>query len=140
MIVNASITVISFALKGEPTYVVEDRKEEKKNQISQRKKRVKKETQSGVDTQGKWIKKSGKLYYGYKKHIGGDKMGIILAVHSVAANEYDSRGLNTLISKLGYNKEKYMQTNGTKCQTTCLTFIVEASNTVYRKKPIGTGP
>ncbi|XOD67485.1 MAG: hypothetical protein ACMUEL_05955 [Flavobacteriales bacterium Tduv] len=35
------------------TYVVEDRKEEGKKQIGQRKARVKKETQSGVDTQGK---------------------------------------------------------------------------------------
>ncbi|XOD67522.1 MAG: transposase [Flavobacteriales bacterium Tduv] len=74
------------------TYVVEDRKEEGKKQISQRKAGVKKETQSGVDTQGKWLKKSGKLYYGYKKHIGEDKNGMILAVHSVAANKHDSRG------------------------------------------------
>ncbi|XOD66878.1 MAG: hypothetical protein ACMUEL_02285 [Flavobacteriales bacterium Tduv] len=41
---------------------------EKANQSKKRKE--KKETQSGVDTQGKWLKKSGKLYYGYKKHIG----------------------------------------------------------------------
>ncbi|XOD67817.1 MAG: hypothetical protein ACMUEL_07950 [Flavobacteriales bacterium Tduv] len=60
-----------FAPKGDPTYVVEDRKEEGQKQISQRKVRLKKETQSGVDTQGKWLKKSGKLYYRYKKIIGG---------------------------------------------------------------------
>ncbi|XOD67478.1 MAG: hypothetical protein ACMUEL_05910 [Flavobacteriales bacterium Tduv] len=40
-----------------------------KKQISQRKARAKKEAQSGVDTQGKSLKKSGKLYYGYKKDI-----------------------------------------------------------------------
>ncbi|XOD66904.1 MAG: hypothetical protein ACMUEL_02425 [Flavobacteriales bacterium Tduv] len=45
---------------------MEDRNEERKKQISQRKERVKKETESGVDTQGKWMKKSGKLYYVYK--------------------------------------------------------------------------
>ncbi|XOD67262.1 MAG: hypothetical protein ACMUEL_04625 [Flavobacteriales bacterium Tduv] len=39
-------------------------------QISQRKARVKKEIQSGVDTQGKWLKKSGKLYHGDNKDIG----------------------------------------------------------------------
>ncbi|XOD67841.1 MAG: transposase [Flavobacteriales bacterium Tduv] len=50
----------------------------------------------------------GKLYYGYKKHIGGNKNGMILAVHSVAANEHDSRGLKLLISKLRYKtKEVY---------------------------------
>ncbi|XOD66547.1 MAG: hypothetical protein ACMUEL_00355 [Flavobacteriales bacterium Tduv] len=65
---------------------------------------VKKETQSGVDTQVKWLKKSSKFYYGYKKYIGGggDKNRMILAVHIVAANEHDSRGLKLLISKLGY--------------------------------------
>ncbi|XOD67286.1 MAG: transposase [Flavobacteriales bacterium Tduv] len=36
--------------------------------------------------------KSGKLYSGYKKHIGVDKNGMILAIHSVTANEHDSIG------------------------------------------------
>ncbi|XOD67384.1 MAG: hypothetical protein ACMUEL_05335 [Flavobacteriales bacterium Tduv] len=62
------------------TYVVEDQKEKREKQISQRKARAKKETQSGVDTQRKWLKKSGKLYYEYKKHIEVDKNGMILAV------------------------------------------------------------
>ncbi|XOD67106.1 MAG: hypothetical protein ACMUEL_03630 [Flavobacteriales bacterium Tduv] len=31
---------------------------------------------------------------------------MILAVHSVAANEYDSRGLKLLISKLGYKLQR----------------------------------
>ncbi|XOD66687.1 MAG: hypothetical protein ACMUEL_01175 [Flavobacteriales bacterium Tduv] len=55
------------------------------------------------------------------------KNEIILAVHSVAANEHDSRKLKLLISKLGYNLEKYMQTKVSKSQPMCLTFIVEAS-------------
>ncbi|XOD67871.1 MAG: hypothetical protein ACMUEL_08260 [Flavobacteriales bacterium Tduv] len=57
--------------RGDPTYVVEAREEEEQKQISQRKAEVKKEIQSGVTTQRKWLKKSGKLYYGYKKHMGG---------------------------------------------------------------------
>ncbi|XOD67234.1 MAG: hypothetical protein ACMUEL_04480 [Flavobacteriales bacterium Tduv] len=52
-------------------------KEEKANQSKKRK--GKKETQLGVDTHGKWLKKSGKLYYGYKKHMGVDKNGMTLA-------------------------------------------------------------
>ncbi|XOD66854.1 MAG: transposase [Flavobacteriales bacterium Tduv] len=67
VIVDTSITVRPFAPKGPPTYVVEDREGRGQNQISQRKSRTKKETQSGVNPQGKWLKKSGKLYYGYKK-------------------------------------------------------------------------
>ncbi|XOD67179.1 MAG: hypothetical protein ACMUEL_04120 [Flavobacteriales bacterium Tduv] len=36
----------------------------------------------------KWLKKSGEIYYGYKKHIEVDKNGMRLAaLHSVAANE-----------------------------------------------------
>ncbi|XOD68027.1 MAG: hypothetical protein ACMUEL_09185 [Flavobacteriales bacterium Tduv] len=31
---------------------------------------------------------------------------MILAVHSVAANEHDNRGLNPLISKLGYKTQR----------------------------------
>ncbi|XOD66678.1 MAG: hypothetical protein ACMUEL_01120 [Flavobacteriales bacterium Tduv] len=41
--------------------------------ITQRKARVKKETQLGVDIQGKWLKKLGKIYYEYKKQIGLEK-------------------------------------------------------------------
>ncbi|XOD67268.1 MAG: hypothetical protein ACMUEL_04670 [Flavobacteriales bacterium Tduv] len=63
---------------------------------------------------------------------------MILVVHSVAANEHDSRGLKPLISKLEYNPEKYMQTKVPKYQTRYFTFIVEASKAVYRKKPYRT--
>ncbi|XOD67694.1 MAG: transposase [Flavobacteriales bacterium Tduv] len=138
MIVEASITVSPLAIKGDLTSVVEDRNEEVQKQISQRKTRVKKETQSGVDTQEKWLKKSGKLYYGYKKHIWVDKNGIILAVHNVAANEHDSRGLKPLIGKLRYNPIEVYAEKGYQVVAKCLTFIVEASNTVYRKKSIGS--
>ncbi|XOD66693.1 MAG: hypothetical protein ACMUEL_01205 [Flavobacteriales bacterium Tduv] len=71
--------------KGDPTYVIKVRKEKGKSKSVKEKERVKKETQSGVETQGKWLKKSGKLYYGYKKNIGVDKNGILLAVHIVAS-------------------------------------------------------
>ncbi|XOD67325.1 MAG: hypothetical protein ACMUEL_05005 [Flavobacteriales bacterium Tduv] len=70
VIVDFSITVSPFASRGAPIYVVKDRKEEGKKQISKRKARLKKEIQSGVDTQGKLLKKLGKFYYGYKKLIG----------------------------------------------------------------------
>ncbi|XOD67450.1 MAG: hypothetical protein ACMUEL_05760 [Flavobacteriales bacterium Tduv] len=63
-----------------------------------------------------------------------DKNGMILAaVHSLAANDHDSRGLKPLIRKLAYKPDKYMHSKVTKCQPTCLTFIVEVSNTVYRR-------
>ncbi|XOD67565.1 MAG: hypothetical protein ACMUEL_06430 [Flavobacteriales bacterium Tduv] len=60
----------SLASNGATTHVVENRKKEQKRKSVKEKKG--KKTQSGVDTQGKWLKKLGKLYYGYKKHIGMD--------------------------------------------------------------------
>ncbi|XOD67469.1 MAG: transposase [Flavobacteriales bacterium Tduv] len=61
---------------------------------------------------------------------------MILVVHSVAANEHDSRGLKSSICKLGYKPREVYADKGTKCLPTCLTFIVEASNMVYRRMPI----
>ncbi|XOD67332.1 MAG: hypothetical protein ACMUEL_05040 [Flavobacteriales bacterium Tduv] len=46
------------------------------------------------------LKQLAKLYYRYKNFMGVDKNGIILAVHSVVANEHDSKELKPLISKL----------------------------------------
>ncbi|XOD68149.1 MAG: hypothetical protein ACMUEL_01565 [Flavobacteriales bacterium Tduv] len=42
----------------------------------------------------------------------GDKNGMILATHSVAANENDSRGLKPLISKLGYKTREVYAKKG----------------------------
>ncbi|XOD66583.1 MAG: transposase [Flavobacteriales bacterium Tduv] len=137
MIVDTSITVSPFASKRSPTYVVEDRKEEREKQISQRKERAKKKTQSGVDTQGKWLKKSGKLYYGYKKHIGVDKNGMILAVHSVAANEHDNRRLKPLIRKLGYNPREVYADNGYQVPANVFYFHSQGIKDRIQKKPIG---
>ncbi|XOD66636.1 MAG: hypothetical protein ACMUEL_00870 [Flavobacteriales bacterium Tduv] len=55
---------------------------------------------------------------------------MILAAHSVATSEHNSRELKALISKPGYKPEKYMQIKVTKFQLTCLTFIVEALKTI----------
>ncbi|XOD68107.1 MAG: hypothetical protein ACMUEL_09670 [Flavobacteriales bacterium Tduv] len=49
----------------------EDRKEDGKKQINQRKAKVKKDSIRSRHSR-KMVKKSGKLYYGYKKHIGGE--------------------------------------------------------------------
>ncbi|XOD67883.1 MAG: hypothetical protein ACMUEL_08325 [Flavobacteriales bacterium Tduv] len=54
---------------------------------------------------------------------------MIVAVDSVVANEYDSIGLKSLITKLGYTSREVYSDKGYH-QPTCLTFIVEISNTV----------
>ncbi|XOD67631.1 MAG: transposase [Flavobacteriales bacterium Tduv] len=134
------LLVRSFALNGSPSYVVEARKEEGQKQISQRKARVKKKTQSGVDTQGKWLKKSGKLYYGYKNHIGGYKNGMILSVHSVAVNEHDSRGLKPLISKLGYKPREVYSDKGYQVPVNMSYFHIRGIKDRIQKKAYRNHP
>ncbi|XOD67618.1 MAG: hypothetical protein ACMUEL_06740 [Flavobacteriales bacterium Tduv] len=51
---------------------------------------------------------------------------MILAVHSVADNEHDSRGLNPLIRKLGYKAREVYVDKVYKFQLMCFAFIVEA--------------
>ncbi|XOD66903.1 MAG: hypothetical protein ACMUEL_02420 [Flavobacteriales bacterium Tduv] len=84
MIVNASITVIPICSPRAllPTkWVGEEGRGAKANQS--KKINGKKATRSRVNSKGKWLKKSGKIYYGYKKHIGMDKNGMILSVRSL---------------------------------------------------------
>jgi len=52
------------------------------------------------------VKKRGKYTYGYKKHIGVDKNGIILGVHTTTANEHDSKGLEPLMDKIPKSQRK----------------------------------
>ena len=55
--------------------------------------------QPGVETspQARWIKKAGKLHYGYKKHFLTDDNGLVLTVRTTAANQHDSKSLEPLI-------------------------------------------
>ncbi|XOD67555.1 MAG: hypothetical protein ACMUEL_06365 [Flavobacteriales bacterium Tduv] len=47
-----------------------------------------------------------------------------LEVHSIVANEHNSRVLNPLINKLGYKLRKLYADKGYQIQQTCLTLIV----------------
>ncbi|XOD68209.1 MAG: transposase [Flavobacteriales bacterium Tduv] len=76
------------------------RKKENANQSKKRKSKKRDSIRSRHSR--KTAKEISKLYSGYRKNIGVDKNGMILTIHSVAANAHDSRGLNSLISKLGY--------------------------------------
>ncbi len=56
-------------------------------------------TQPGVDTEARWIKKSGKSIFGYKQHTVVDDNGLVIAVETTAANCHDSKPLLTLLDK-----------------------------------------
>ncbi|XOD68103.1 MAG: hypothetical protein ACMUEL_09650 [Flavobacteriales bacterium Tduv] len=48
---------------------------------------------------------------------------MMLAVHSVAANEHDSRWLKPLISKLGYKPQRSIYNKGYQVPPTCVLLL-----------------
>jgi len=109
-IVDASITDSPRKPRGKKEYeVVEDRKEQPDAGKDEQRPATTDtvlvvKTQSHVDTQGAWIKKAGKLRFGYKKHIATDDQGLIRAVITTAANESDIVHLEDVIKKAGVEK------------------------------------
>ena len=104
-IVDATVTDSPRKPKGKTTYVIaDDRKEEDRSETEigeeAAQKQVIKMTQPGVDTQAAWLKKAGKLHYGYKKHLCTDEAeGMITAVVTTAANESDMHHISDVVSK-----------------------------------------
>jgi IS5 family transposase len=58
-------------------------------------------TGGSYDREGGWIKKGNKIYYGYKRHIIVNKDGLILGVHTTAANVSDTTEMKELVKKSG---------------------------------------
>ena len=68
---------------------------------------LKKIEHPGSDHDARWVKKSGKTIYAYKKHIATDYNAMIMGVsHTTGANEHDSKGLLPLISKIPLSQRK----------------------------------
>lgn len=79
-IVDASVIDTPLKPKGKVTHeVTEDRKDDKEVQ-------VKKQYAKSVDVDASWIKKAGKIRYGYKKHVVTDEKGLVLGVVTTKAS------------------------------------------------------
>lgn len=109
--VDASLTESPFSPKGTTTYeLAEDRKEEDRSEEQKQKEsdyhQLKQVEQPNADNDARWVKKSGRAVYGYKKHIATDTNGMILGVHTTTANEHDSKGLQPLIDKIPRSQRK----------------------------------
>lgn len=107
--VDASITDSPFSPKGKTEYeIASDRKEDDRDdehkQEEEQHQEVIKKTKPGVDSEARWLKKGGKLHYGYKKHIAVDKDGLVEGVHTTTANEHDSRGFEKVMEKVPKKK------------------------------------
>ena len=104
-IVDATVTESPRKPRGKTTYIIAgDRTEQDRTEIDIKKEAVEKQvikmTQPGVDIQAAWLKKAGKLHYGYKKHIcTDDAEGMITAVITTAANESDMHHISDVVNK-----------------------------------------
>lgn len=91
VLVDASVVETPLRPKGKPGYqVMEDRGEETLSEEESNKEKQEKKYQQvhhpGVDTEGAWLKKGKKTYYGFKKHVVTDEEGLVLGVVTTAAN------------------------------------------------------
>lgn len=105
-IVDASITDSPRKPRGKKEYeIVEDRKEQtnggNEQQLLPPTQALTVKVQSHVDKEGAWIKKAGKLRFGYKKHIATDEQGLVRAVITTPANESDIVHLEDVIERAG---------------------------------------
>lgn len=109
--VDASLTASPFSPKGATTYsLASDRQEDERDEQDKLAEatyhNLKKVEQPGADNEARWLKKGKKTLYGYKKHIAVDENGIILGVHTTAANEHDSKGMISLVDKLSLDESR----------------------------------
>ena len=106
VIVDASITNTPRRPRGGKSYeVVEDRKEDENMEASE-KAMLKEVVKPNVDTEARWVKKMGKLHFGYKRHTVTDENGMVLAEETTAANESDMKHLEHaqhIMESVAYN-------------------------------------
>jgi IS5 family transposase len=95
-IVDASVVDTPRKPKGKVTHeVVNDREEE--NEETEAHKEVEQQYADSVDKEADWIKKGGKLRYGYKKHCVTDNEGLILGVLTTKANVNEISNLEEVL-------------------------------------------
>lgn len=101
-LVDASIIDSPLKPKGRAKYkVAEDREQEPREAIELEKetesKALQKQVHPSVDTEAAWIKKAGKVRYGYKKHHVTDNEGLVLGVVTTAANVNEITNLEEVL-------------------------------------------
>ena len=102
-IVDASITPSPLKPKGKATYqITEDRSEVEptleENQKEQKAVELLKIVQPGVDTEASWVKKAGKLQYGFKKHVVSDNEGMAIGVLTTTAKVNEISNLEEVLA------------------------------------------
>lgn len=101
-IIDASIVDSPLKPKGTVTYEIETDRAEKERSEDQKELETQEQTllkieKTGVDTDARWIKKAGKLRYGYKKHYVTDQEGLVLGGLTTAANVNEIANLEEVL-------------------------------------------
>ncbi len=99
MIVDASITDTRRRSHSQKEYVVVEDRREGDNKEAADKAFLKEQEKPNVDKGACWLKKSGKLHFGYKRHTVTDLNGQILSEETTTANESDIKHLRTPLEK-----------------------------------------
>ena len=102
VIVDASVIDTPLKPKGKVSYEVATDRSDKERPESELKKEKEDQTtlkvlKPQVDTQAGWIKKAGKLRYGYKKHHVTDENGLVLGVLTTEANVNEIANLEQVL-------------------------------------------
>lgn len=96
-IVDASITDTPRRPRGKKEYeAVEDRKETDCEEKPSLQEKIK----PHVDKDARWVKKAGKLRFGFKQHTAVDRNGLVLGVVTTSANESDMNHLEDVLDKI----------------------------------------
>lgn len=66
---------------------------------------LKEKLKPNVDGEARWIKKMGRLHFGYKRHSVTDENGLVLAEETTAANESGIKHLETPLKKANLPKK-----------------------------------
>lgn len=99
-IVDASVVDTPRKPKGKPSLTLADDridKEATQDEAADREATIEKATSSGTDKEAAWVKKAGKLRYGYKKHYVTDPEGMVIGIHTTAANVHEITNLETVL-------------------------------------------
>lgn len=97
-LVDASIIDTPLKPKGSSKYKVLDQDQQEDADLSDDTvEQIKKDIAPSVDTQAAWVKKAGKLRYGYKKHHITDTEGMIMGVVTTPANVNEISNLEDVL-------------------------------------------
>lgn len=104
VIVDASIVESPYEPTGRGQLEIADDREDLRSQESKDAEESYhnrlKSTNPGVDSEGRWTKKSGKYWFGFKKHVVTDEQGLVMAVITTPANQADTTQLRQLVDRL----------------------------------------